>query len=183
MAIALRPFAIVSILWLLALSTPLGGCAGGGQSGPALESLTSMAAPRGGTARIVVMRPENGFMGAGDRSFGIKLDEQPMGDLMTGSFVYRDTPAGHHQVAADLWDIPGVTRYDVNAVAGRTYYVLAKLNENVNAMYGAQIFGGLAGKFIVAGASGMGGDKGAIDLTPMSEGDAKRVIASLKQVQ
>jgi len=179
MDIARRPFAIVSLLWLIALA----GCAGGGQTGPALESLASMTPPRGGTARIVVMRTENGFMGAGDRSFGIKLDEQPMGDLMTGSFVYRDTPAGPHQIGADLWDIPGVTRYDVNAVAGRTYYVLAKLNENVNAMYGAQIVGGLAGKFIVAGASGMGGNKGAIDLTPVSEADAKRLIASLKPAQ
>src|SRR5262249_26792435 len=133
---------IASLLRRLALTALLAGCAAG-QSGPALESLTTMAPPRDGTARIVVMRPANGFMGVGDRSFAIKLDEEPMGDLMTGTFVYRDKPAGRHQVAADLWDIPGVTRYDVNAVTGRTYYVLAKLNENVNAMYGAQIVGGL----------------------------------------
>ena len=182
MDIARRLLGNVALLWCLALAALLTGCAAG-QSGPALESLNTMAPPRGGTARVVVMLSENGFMGAGDRSFGIKLDEEPMGDLMTGSFVYRDMPAGRHQIAADLWDIPGVTRYDVNAVAGRTYYVLAKLNENVNAIYGAQIVGGLAGKFIVAGASGMGGGHGAIDLTAMSEADAKRLIASLKQVQ
>lgn len=153
------------------------------QSGPALESLSTMAPPTGGSARIVVMRPENGFMGAGDRSFGIKLDGESMGDLMTGTFVFRDRPAGRHQIAADLWDIPGVTHYDVNAAAGRTYYVVAKLNENVNAMYGAQIVGGLAGKFIVAAASGMGGERSAIDLTPMSEADAKRLVAGLKQAR
>jgi hypothetical protein len=171
----------VALLWRLLLTSLVAGCAG--QSGPALDSLTTMAAPASGTARIVVMRTEKGFFGIGDRSFGIKLDGESMGDLMTGTFVWADRPAGRHQVTADLWDIQGVTRYEVNAVAGRTYYLVAKLNEGVNNAYGAQLLGGLAGKYIVAGASGLGGDRGAIDLTPASEADAKRMVAALKPVR
>jgi hypothetical protein len=173
---------VAAMLWRLALMLLLAGCTAG-QSGPALESLTTMAAPAGGTARIVVLRPENGFFGAGDRSFGIKLDGEAMGDLMTGTFVFADRPAGQHQVAADLWDFPGVSRYDVNAAAGRTYYLVAKLHPGVNDAYAAQIVGGLAGKLIVSSASGIGGDHGAIDLMPMSEADAKKLVAGLKQAR
>ena len=164
MALAREVRTTAAMFWRLALVLLLAGYASG-QRGPELESLTTMGPPAGGMARIVVMRPEYGFFSlgdggdhSGDRSFGIKLDDQPMGDLMTGTFVWGDRPAGRHQIAADLWDIPGVTRYDLNTAPGRTYYVVAKLNESVNRVYGAQILGGLAGKFIVAGASGLGGD-------------------------
>jgi len=163
---------------LLSFATALLLADSAGQAGPALQ--TTMAAPAAGTARIVVMRPENGFMGAGDRAFAVKIDGRPMPDLMTGSFVFVDRPAGRHVVEADLWDIPGVTRYQVNAVSGRTYYVVAKLNKGVNKTTLGALGGGLLGKYIVASAAGLGGEHGAIDLNPVGEATAKQIIAKLK---
>ena len=54
--------------------------------------------------------------------FVVKLDGEPLGDLAVGTFAYLDRPGGSHQLSAEIWGDPGVTRRDFTAVSGRTYY-------------------------------------------------------------
>ncbi len=149
------------------------GCAG--QSAPPL-SVASLGSPPAGMARIVVLRKEKGFFGYGDRSFNLKIDDQPMGDLMTGGLVFADRPPGRHQLAADLWDIPGVTHYDIDAARGRTYYLMARLDDNVNGVEASGMMLGLAGRAVATVVSPFGGEKGAISLTPLSEAEARAAM-------
>jgi Protein of unknown function (DUF2846) len=151
------------------------GCAT--TSGPSMSSLVSGAgAPPAGQSRIVVIRPEKVFFGWGDRALPVVLDGQPIGDLLTGTYVSADRPAGQHQLSIDLWDMPGVSRHDFTTAPGRTYYFAARVKERVNGMAAATVFAGLAGYAVAAAASNDGA--GQVDIIPMSEAEAKRAIAT-----
>lgn len=66
-------------------------------------------------------------------------DGEPLGELVVGTFAYLDSPRGSHQLSAEIWGNPGVTRRDFTAVYDR---------------------------------------QGPIDLTPISEAEAKQAIAA-----
>jgi len=155
----------------------LAGCATT-QSGPPIASLASIGAPPAGKARIVVMRPEKGLTGFGDRALPVKIDGEPLGELLTGAYASVDRPPGRHQISGEFWDHPGVSRLDVNAVSGRTYYVAIKVKQKVNDVHMAAAFGGLAGYAIAAAATN--DNTGPFDLIPMSDAEAKRVIAQMR---
>jgi hypothetical protein len=166
-------------LWQLclafAVAAVLTGCAT--QSGPPLSSLATVGGPPKGMARIVVVRPEKGYkFGWGDRAFPVKLDGEPLGELMTGSFAYLDRPGGSHQLSAEFWDTPGVTRRDFTAVSGRTYYFKASLNEKVDDIRVVSMISPVGG--LVAAAATYDDGHGPIDLTPISEAEAKQAIAA-----
>ena len=38
----------------------------------------------------------------GDRAFPVKLDGQPIGELLTGTYAYVDLPPGPHQLTAEF---------------------------------------------------------------------------------
>ena len=141
-----------------------------------MSSLASAGAPPTGQSRIVVIRPEKGFMGWGDRALPVALDGQPMGDLLTGAYLSADRPAGRHQLSVDLWDLPGTSRHDFTTAPGRTYYFAARVKERVNDVTMATAIGGLAGYAIAATVTNDG--TGPVDLIPLSEADAKRAIAA-----
>jgi hypothetical protein len=166
---------------LAAAAVALADCAGQ-QAAPTFASLAqTVGPPKAGNARVVVMRTEKGFFGYGDRGVPVKLDEQPLGDLMTGTFVSLDVPAGRHQVTSSLWDLPGVSRLDFNAVAGRTYFFVATVDDSVNSINTAGAFGGLIGRAIATAATNQ--DHGGITLAPVDEAAARPAVAELRQVQ
>ena len=159
----------------------LAACAGQ-QTGPTLASFTQAAGPpKAGTARVVVMRREKGFVGIGDRGVPVKLDGQPVGELMTGTFVSLDVPVGPHQLSSELWDLPGASRQDFNATTGRTYFFVARVDDSVNDIYMASAFGGLIGRVVATSATKQ--DHGGITLTPLDEASARQAMAELRQVQ
>jgi len=94
---------------------------------------------------------------------------------MTGTFAYLDRPAGPHQLSAEIWGSPGVTRRDFTAVPGRTYFFRASANEKVKDIQVVSMISPLGG--LVASAAAYT-DHGPIDLTPISEAEAKQVIAA-----
>jgi hypothetical protein len=168
---------------MLALATAvvLAACAGQ-QTGPTFASFAQAAGPpKAGDARIVVMRREKGFVGIGDRGVPVKLDDRPLGDLMTGTFVSLDVPAGPHQLSSELWDLPGVSRHDFNAAAGRTYYFVARVDDSVKDIYMASAFGGLIGRAIATTATNQ--DHGGITLAPLDEAAARQAMGELRQAQ
>src|SRR5712691_8344669 len=122
---ALSPWQLYPAFGLAAV---LLGCAT--QSGPPLSSLATLGGPPKGMARIVVVRREKGFFGwQRDAAVPVKLDGEPLGELMTSTFAYLDRPAGPHQLSTELWGWPGVTRHDFTALPGRTYFFRASVNE------------------------------------------------------
>ena len=165
-------------LLVLATSAAAAGCASTPVTPGSLSNLPSVAP---GQARVVVIRPEKGFVQLMDRSFPIKLDGEPMAELMTGAFVYRDRPPGRHQLTAELWDVPGVTKHEFDAAAGRTYYFRAKLNEDLNKTGAIAIVSPLAS--VAATAATFHGDKGPIELYAMTEPEAKATLAALAQAR
>jgi uncharacterized protein DUF2846 len=161
---------------LIATAT-LMGCAST-PNGPPIASLATIGAPPAGKARIVVMRPEKVLAGWRDHALPVKIDGESLGELLTGTYASVDRPPGRHQLTAELQDHPGVSRHDFNAASGRIYYFAANYKQKVNDIYAATLLGGLAGYAIAAVATNDG--TGPIDLIPMSEAEAKRVIAEMR---
>lgn len=142
-----------------------------------MSSLASGAgAPPAGQSRIIVVRPEKGFFGWGDRGLPIALDGQPMGELLTGNYLVADRPAGPHQLSAELWDMPGTSRHDFTTAPGRTYYFAVKPKQKVNDIAVATAMVGMVGYAVAATVTNDG--TGPIDLIPLSEADARRAIAA-----
>jgi hypothetical protein len=163
---------------VLIATAALTGCATTGSGGPPIASLASIGSPPAGQARLVVMRPENGFAGWGDRALPLKIDGEPMGELLTGAYASVDRPPGRHQISGEFWDHPGVSRVDVNAASGRTYYFAVKVKQKVNDLRMVAAIGGLAGYAIAAAATDDG--TGPFELIPMSDAEAKRMIATVR---
>jgi hypothetical protein len=132
-------------------------------------------------ARVVVVRPEKGYKFIGDHDFPVKLDGEPLGELATGTFAYLDRPAGSHQLSADFWGTPGVTRRDFTALSGRTYYFRASLNEKMNDAIAVSMISPLAA--VIAESATYNDRHGPIDLTPISESEARQAIAATQQAQ
>lgn len=156
-----------------ALAAVLFGCAT--QSGPPLSSLGTLGAPPKAMARVVVVRPEKGFFGI-DGAFPVKLDGKPLGELKTGTFAYVDRPAGRHQLSAEIMGWPGVTRHDFTAAPGRTYFFRASANAKAKDLQGVSMISPLGG--LIGAATTFNDRQGPIDLTPISEPEAKHTIAA-----
>ena len=148
-------------------AAPLAGCVTAA-SGPTVASLASISAPPAGKARIVVMRPDDGFTGC---AVPVKVDGQPIGELLTGAYASVDRPAGRHHVATEFWD---VSRRDFNATAGRTYYFAVKVKRK----HMAAVFTDLASYATLAATTN--DNTGPFELIPMSEAEAKQVIAQAR---
>lgn len=163
---------------VLIATAALMGCATTQSGGPPIASLATTGTPPAGKARIVVMRPEKGLAGWSDRALPVRIDGEPLGELLTGTYASVDRPPGRHQITAELQDHAGVSRYDFNAASGRVYYFSAGYKQKVNDIYAAAVFGGLAGYALATAATNDG--TGPIDLIPMSEAEAKRAIATVR---
>jgi hypothetical protein len=162
---------------VLALAATLTGCAT--QSGPPLASLATVSGPPKGMARVVVVRGEQSSFVMRAGSFPIKLDGEPLGEVAVETFAYVDRPAGVHQLSAEIWGSPGVTRVDFTAAAGRTYYFRASLSQKANDVAAVGMISPIGG-LIVAGAS-YDDRHGPIDLTPMTDAEARQAIAAAAQ--
>jgi hypothetical protein len=159
------------------LATALAGCAI--QGGPPLASLATVAGPPKGMARVVVVRQEKGYkFTIGDRPFPVKLDGEPFGELATGTFAFLDCPEGAHQLSAEFWDSLGVTRRDFTAISGQIYYFRASLNEKVNDITAASMISPLSS--FISSVTTYTDRQGPIDLTPITESEAKQAIAAIQ---
>jgi hypothetical protein len=128
--------------------------------------------PKAGQARIVVLR-EKGYGGIVDGGWNVQLDEAPMRSLKTGTYVYVDRPAGHHQLTATEAAFPGVTRNNMTAESGRTYFFVARMSERKTALIATSSSGllGLAvGTVITAGYK----NPGPLDFFPLEEVAARQ---------
>jgi hypothetical protein len=156
----------------------LSGCAT--PNGPTIEAFAKTAGPpKAGQARVIVYR-EPLYAQVWDRTYPVMLDGQPMGNLTAGTFVSLDRPAGRHQLSLDVWDLPGVTREEFNAVAGRTHYFVVRLSDRGKVVTAGTVLGGLSG-YALAAAVTSGEDKGGMDLVSMDEATARKALSELRQ--
>lgn len=163
----------------LLAAVSLSGCAT--PNGPSIEAFMKAAGPpKGGQARVIVYREPLTYQ-IMDRTYPVMLDGQPMGSNLTaGTFVSADRPAGRHQLSLDMWDTPGVTRVDFNAVAGRTHYFVVRMSDKGKTIAAGSVLFGLSGYAITALATS-GDDKGGMDLVSVDEPTAKKALAELRQ--
>jgi hypothetical protein len=157
-----------------ALAAVLAGCVT--QSGPPLSSLATVGGPPRGMARIVVVRQEQASPVMRYGGFPVKLDGEPLGEVAVGTFAYLDRPGGSHQLSAEVWGYPGVTHLDFTAVPGRTYFFRASLNEKANGVAAVTMISPIGG--LITAAATYDDHQGPIDLTPISEAEAKQAIAA-----
>jgi Protein of unknown function (DUF2846) len=158
-----------------ALAAVLAGCMTT-QSGPPLSSLATVGGPPRGMARIVVVRGEQASPVMRYGGFPIKLDDEPLGEVAVGTFAFLDRPPGAHQLSAEIWGSPGVTRRDFTAAAGPTYYFRASLSDKANDVAAVTMISPIGG--VIAAAASYDDRQGPIDLTPISEAEAKQSIAA-----
>jgi hypothetical protein len=170
---------MVRIVFVLATTVALFGCAAT-REGFDFGSVSQTAgAPKNGQARVVVMW-EKGYGGLFDQGYAIALDSESMGELKTGTFLFRDLPAGRHQLSVNLWDFPGVTRHDIAVAPGRTYFFLARQSERSKALATGQTFGGLAGFAVTAAVTSSDSNPGPVDFVPLDDAAGQRTISELR---
>jgi hypothetical protein len=141
------------------------------------NSIPSAGPLKPGMARIVVIRQEKVFTNM-LRDFPVKVDNEAVGGVKTGGFVYVDRPAGRHVVSIDLWDIPGVSRYEIKAAAGRTYFIEIKLKDKVAQINAAGAVLGLAGAAVAMAATN--NDPGPVNFKLLSEVEGARIVSGLR---
>lgn len=135
--------------------------------------------PKPGQARIVVFR-EKGYAGIGDPGWDVQLDESPLPELRTGTYVYSDRPAGHHQLTATMNLFVGTTRRDFDASSGRTYFFVARPSQKAKTLGAMSAEGGLAGLVVGAAVTSGNDNQGPLDFFPLPDSDAQISMADLR---
>jgi Protein of unknown function (DUF2846) len=133
-----------------------------------------------GVARVYVLR-DKAFAAIVDTGFQAYLDEAPMGDLKTGTFVYRDVPAGPHKLYFSRpMEMYRGSHQEFSAAAGRTYYFRHEYNDKGKWITASTIVAGAAGALVSSAVSAAADDRGLFDLTPLDETAARAAMAELR---
>ena len=157
------------------------GCAGPTRTGATFDTLTqTIKAPKAGNARVVVLR-DKAFPGIFDIGWQVRLDGAPMGDLKTGTFVYRDRPAGAHKLTFERpGDLSRESHQEFVAVSGRSYFFRLELNAKGSLVAASSMNAGLAGLFISSAISAAADERGLFDFTPLEDAAARESLADLR---
>jgi len=107
-----------TLLWLcaaLATASALCACAGGGTENTALLSQSLGK----GSARPKIVRTSE--LLAALRDARIKLDGKQVASLSDGGSTIIDIPAGSHEITADVWDSPQISKVRLDAKPATLY--------------------------------------------------------------
>jgi Protein of unknown function (DUF2846) len=164
--------------WAVIAAVLLFGCADTREGLDFAAVSRTSGGPKNGQGRIVVLR-EITIVGSADGGYPVKLDGEPIGDLRTGTFIFRDRPAGRHELSVSKWDFPGVTKQEINIAPGRTYFYEARLSERAKAMTVGS-FAGLAGLAVTAVATSGDSNPGLVDFVLLDEAAGRQMISELR---
>lgn len=158
------------------------GCATA-RDGATLASVAqTMGPPKAGQARIVVYRPP-GHSGLFDVAWAIRLDDRALGKIKTGTFAHVDRPAGRHQLSFISSDFPLPSRFDFDAVAGRTHVFRIEQNDKGRMIAAGSQVAGLAGLLITSAVGQASDDRGTFDFVPIDEATGRQILAELRLAQ
>jgi hypothetical protein len=156
--------------------TAVAGCAGPPRTGPTLDTIRALAAKH---ARIVVLR-DKAYAGMFDTGWQARLDGAPLGDLKTGTFVYRDVTAGLHKLTfSQGGDLARESSKEFVAASGRTYFFRLELNEKGRLVMAANSQAGVLPLLIASAAAHAADERGLFDFTPLEGAAASEAMADL----
>jgi hypothetical protein len=170
----------LALFWRLAVAavalTLAAGCTGPARTGPTIDTIKPLAAKH---ARVVVLR-DKAYGGLFDVGWHALLDNAPLGDLKTGTFVYRDvTPGAHKLIFARRGDLARESSQEFTAAPGRTYFFRLDLNEKGRLVMAAGSSAGLAGLFVSSAMSHAADERGLFDFTLLDPEAAAAAMADL----
>lgn len=180
-AVRIRKTFIALPVLLLAVGLSA-GCAPT-RTGATLDDLNKkVGGPAGGQARIVVIRPKE--MTLIDGGWQVYLDGAVMGDLKTGTFVYRDRPAGSRKLMfARPGEFARASSRDVVAASGRTYVFRLELNGKGHLVNSSGATAGLAGLLIASAITHAADERGLYDFTLLEGEFAKQALADIHMAE
>jgi len=158
----------------------LSGCASDRVGTDYAAIVQKVGPPKAGQSRIVILQEKRNGLSMAICACDMKIDGEPIGKVIVGSYVYADVPAGRHQLVAAEALFPGETAPDFATVSGRTYYFLIKSSERHDAVTGGAVFGGLVGLAAASVVTSGIPNTGPAELFPLDEPAAKVTLAELQ---
>lgn len=168
---------------LLAAAMLLSGCMTQGAGSEYAAVVQKIGPPKPGQSRVVVLQEKRQGLSVSVCACDMKLDGQPMGKVIYGSYAYADRPAGRHQLVASETLFPGETTREFNTESGRTYYFLIRSSERHDAVNTSAVIGGLVGVAAAAIVTSGNPNSGPADIFPLDEAAAKTTLAELQLAQ
>jgi uncharacterized protein DUF2846 len=142
------------------VATAIAGCAPM-RTGAKLDAMPPL---KPGLARIFVLR-DRAYGGIFDTGWQAYLDEAPMGDLKTGTFVYLDRPPGSHRLYfARPGDLFRASQQEISVLPGRTYYFRLDMNEKGRWISSSGAVAGLTGVLVSSAISAGADERGSTSL-------------------
>ena len=134
--------------------------AGGGSNFSAVAQKAGAPAP--GMSRVVLY-PTNAAA-----TLPLQLDGAMLGEMKTGTFMYRDVPPGSHEIVAEQYQ--QLHRYSFTTAAGRTNYIKIDASDAFKIRNEAVMRGTLMGGFTYVPPEGR--EPTLFKITPMAEAAA-----------
>jgi hypothetical protein len=149
------------------------------RTGATLDDLNKkVGGPAGGQTRVVIIRQKE--MTLFDTGWQVYLDGAVMGDLKTGTFIYRDRPAGPHKLMfARPGEFARASSRDFVASSGRTYVFRLEMNDKGNLVQGGTAAAGLAGMLITSAIAQSTDERGLYDFTLLEGEFANQALADI----
>jgi hypothetical protein len=136
--------------------------------------------PKPGQSRVVVLQQKRDGLSMAICACDVKVDGNPIGKVLVGTYAYADRPAGRHQLVASELLFPGETRRDFSTESGRTYFFLVKSSARHDSVTGMSMIGGLAGVAVAAVATAGSDNLGPGEFIPLDEPTARTMLAELQ---
>jgi hypothetical protein len=168
---------------LLLSAVLLSGCVTDQAGTDYASVLQKIGPPKAGHSRVVVLQEKRKGLSMALCACDMKLDGEPIGKVIVGTYAYADRPAGQHQLTAAETLFPGETRRDFTTQSGRTYYFLIKSSERHDAVTGGVMIGGIVGLAAASVATSGSQNTGPADLFPLDEAAARTTLVELQLVQ
>ena len=162
---------------VLAAAAAAFGCATGDGAG-FLAAAQKEGAPKGGLARVYI------YPAGRPPTVTVALDGQLIGELVPGTYLRRDIPAGGHELISEAPTYPGVTRFTFSVASGHTDYLMAEPSEGAKSMQTATSWAYVFGTMpAIATSIAMGarnaGKGGPVNFVSVPETTAAQALAGL----
>ncbi len=162
---------------VLAAAAAAFGCATGDGAG-FLAAAQKEGAPKGGLARVYI------YPAGRPPTVTVALDGQLIGELVPGTYLRRDIPAGGHELISEAPTYPGVTRFTFSVASGHTHYLMAEPSAGAKSTQTATTWGYVFGLVPavatnIAFSAANAGKGGPVNFVSVPETTAAQALAGL----
>jgi hypothetical protein len=168
---------------LLMVAGLLSGCVSDRTGFDYAAIVRKVGPPKPGQSRIVVLSEKRTGLGFDAAQCDLKVDGEAVGQVIPGTYLYADRPAGRHELVATQVLFPGDTKREITTVSGRTSFLLIRNSERAKAVTGMALVGGLAGAAVASAATAGSENPGPVELYPLEEAAATATLAELQQAE